>query len=39
MHARLIYHLTDPTCLLASMEMSRAGVAWNTLFDGRYTRR
>lgn len=38
MHARLTYDLTDPQRLLSSMEMSQDGVAWNTLFDGRYER-
>jgi len=39
MHARLIYDQTDPAELKTKMEMSEDGTTWNTLFDGRYTRR
>lgn len=38
MHARLTYDFTGSRQLRTSMEMSQDGVAWNTLFDGRYTR-
>jgi hypothetical protein len=38
MHARLTYDLTDPQLLVSKMEMSQDGVAWITLFDGRYKR-
>jgi len=39
MHARMTYDLADPRSMLSKMEMSFDGVAWNTLFEGRYTRR
>lgn len=38
MHARLTYDLSDPQRMLSSMEMSRDGVTWNTLFEGCYQR-
>ena len=39
MHARLTYDVTNPDMMWSSMEMSRDGVAWNTLFEARYRRR
>lgn len=38
MHARLSYDLSDPACMLTTMEMSPDGSQWNRLFDGRYLR-
>jgi hypothetical protein len=38
MHARITHDLTDPQTMLLRMEMSADGVAWDTLFDGRYER-
>ena len=39
MHARLTYDVTDPQRMRSKMEMSRDGVTWNTLFEGRYPRK
>jgi len=39
MHARLTHDLGDPGHMLSKMEMSSDGIAWNTLFEGRYERR
>ncbi|HLB01395.1 MAG TPA: hypothetical protein VJO14_08415 [Bacteroidota bacterium] len=39
MHARMTYEMSDPDQMVSKMEMSKDGVAWMTLFDGRYKRR
>jgi len=38
MHARMTYALDDSGGMLAKMEMSRDGTAWNTLFEAHYRR-
>lgn len=38
MHVRMTWDLTAPGILVAKMEMSLDGAAWNKLFDGRYER-
>ena len=38
MHVRMTSDLTAPGTMVSKMEMSPDGVAWKTLFDGRYER-
>ena len=38
LHARLTYDLTEAPYLSSRMAISHDGVAWNTMYDGRYRR-